>query len=288
MRRTLLCFLILLVGHSCSFREGEQVHPLRSCYFDSECFWDEYCSDFGWCTLMGGCRSDVECPLGHYCELDGTCVAQSLCAYDYDCPVGAYCAMDGSCRVSQRCLTPLDCPQGHECDPDQGVCYQPFGCQVHNDCTVGYSCGVKGAGVKNVCAFIAKCSVNTECPSGYYCAGSGFCYLNSTCSKDTECAPGTYCDYLGSQQCLPVKTCTVDTVDPCQDVPLEGIVCEKPQQDCVVGGEYVAGSYCTTDKKCKVPQYCDGNICRQGKCNSQNQCAPGLQCDVVYGVCVRP
>ena len=166
------------------------------------------------------------------------------------------------------------------------------GCQVHRDCEFGYSCGSD-----NVCSYVSTCANDTQCSVGHYCAATGFCYFNSDCTKDSDCAPGRYCDYVGSQKCVPVEYCNVDDPLSCidqllteqvSDGEVKGLSCVQPALDCIVGGANFDDAYCNADSVCAVPHYCDGFICRRGGCSSQHECAPGLECDGQYEVCVRP
>ncbi|HIN86879.1 MAG TPA: hypothetical protein EYN06_10385 [Myxococcales bacterium] len=275
----LLLFLPLFFSGCFIVEDSGDALPLRSCSYDTDCYWDEFCSDFGWCKLIDGCASNIDCPPGTYCEVDGNCLFELVCNFDYDCELGTYCGADGYCHTSVGCFTDYDCPGGYACNAIDGSCYQLIGCQYHSDCYEGYSCG--DSGFADVCVHLGSCSVHSDCKTGEYCAGGGYCYYDESCTMDAQCAGGTYCDHLLTQKCIEPVNCQVTAVDSCPDIIFDESKFCVDHIDCGAGPD----NFCTLDGMCVVRNYCDGATCRQGPCNSDLDCLPGLLCSNDTGQC---
>ncbi len=247
---------VLLLGGCLD--EGPREASRRSCHFDTDCYVDEFCSDFGWCRLLDGCRTDLDCRDGKRCGVDGSCIEARVCASDVDCVAGTFCDFtakggdgQGLCALIARCLSAQDCAAGQICAGD-GYCHSDSSCQVHRDCPTGLSCDESG-----VCFAVGVCEDNGDCEPKdglkFYCGGNGFCYRDTECVTDFECAPGSVCASDGRCDNAPLHYCS------------DGCPADDPDQN-----EF---------------WYCDGLICRPGVCTDHFDCAPGYICAFDTGSC---
>lgn len=172
------------------------------------------------------------------------------CASDDECAPDEHCEIDATpSPVEIGCSGAGECPCDDE--PPRGVCVpDPASCTSDDECGAGEHCELQSDVVTDDTRCLGPCADGEPCR----CGGTpqGVCVPDPTsCTSDSECAPGEICE--------------IDEVPP----PCE---CPAGAQDCVCGGQRVAG-VCVP-----LPQTdpCDGVTCGAGE-----------HCEVEPVECVR-
>ena len=241
----------------CSRQTGE----CEECWSDEHCEWWQICDDENRCVARKDYAECVEGEKKHgkRCR-DGIWVGIE-CKGPEDCLGHEYCD-DGMCRDKERgCEVPEDCPVGYWCNlssklPEFHKCVKQI-CRSHEDCPTGQGCDYAELGPRT------RGNMETHC----------FSWREYRCSDEDPCPEGWVCD-RGSHKCVealcgPGRACQDDRYI-CEDgicVPRRCETREDPR------------GYC-------IDQLGPYGICRMGTCTVMD-CSfypdPDLMCQETEG-----
>jgi|GEM_PF-861001 len=207
-----------------------------------------------------------------------------------------FVAMSG-CAGCTGCVDkPLPTPP-QECDPDeqtgcltdefcttQGVCQKYPQCEDDSDCpSPAYHC-VRPAQVCELReGFGIECGPEVFCDPGQFCS-LGLCRdIDSArqCARRSDCPQGQTCD-RNVFLCIPEGPCTLsDTFPELQCGPQEQ--CDTLSERCYLECQGEC-SVDTEEQDCGVGSRCNG-ACQCVQCLSNDDCGPGLECNVRAGRC---
>lgn len=200
--------------------------------------------------LLGLCAA---LPLG--CSDDGDDgsggsggVEVPTCESNLDCEPGLAC-VDSICDL---CGSDGHCLREERCDPASNRCVFRAGwgneCVEHEQCPLGRFCS---QGLCLATELVTPCGVNGQCPEGMRCnnrvGNPPLCEEDLGCAGNDDCGEGEICN-PGTLRCE--RGCTPENQD----------------------------EVCATLEIC-VDGRCVG-------CVKDDDCAPGLTCDVEAGICV--
>ena len=312
-------------GGSCGWEPNEEFLDCMA-QFDTpggdECAADFECKDGyvcvnGQCTWKEDepdwCDTDADCDPGYVCQCDIDPWTNGLVACFNVCvpEEGAECSSDADCPDGQVCGD-MGCPDC-ECPPDPAVpcaCGPCFGtcedappnndlvCHGDEQCPDSWICNLW-----DYCLPPPGCQPGMDCPAVCY----GLCEPpppdDYECQTDADCKDGQVCDQV---MC---SGCACGPNEPC-DCPAEPECwgwCADPgpePTDCWSDADCAEGELCQFDATGAAPVPCDINDPNCGgfvpwpgqcvpqppqedACISDDECAPGWQCNT-WDYCLSP
>ena len=249
-------------------------------------------------VLGGECNSNAECSIG-VCNNNVCVTEKELCennvfdkGYETDVDCGGVCLQyNKTCDVGKSCISTLDCNTNEQCISN--ICVLDVNVMCNNDKKDVYETD-KDCG--DLCEFYLdkSCEVGEKCNSNADCS-SGKCEGNVCVENDVKTIP-EYCkkDVFNNTYSLDDNT-TVFCGDECDYKCIEGVSCRN-SFDCENGLDCINNTCTKTEvkkEKC-IPvdeeKNCGGS-CEPcgiaGICNTDEDCAYGLECSQEDKVCVK-
>lgn len=169
------------------------------------------------------------------------------CETDSECEAGLHCSSEGACV---QCTSDGHCPRAQVCSAASLSCSFREGwgdeCKVMQDCGMGMVC-VQGLCLPDEPGYYQPCGQLGQCPEGLRCNRS-----TKICEEDIGC--------FVNSDCLEDEVCNPGT--------------GKCETACTQETEQVV---------CSIGQHCADGRCVE--CSRDDECGPGLTCNVMAGRC---
>jgi hypothetical protein len=263
---------------------------------------DEVCD--GEDNNCDGAVDEETCDDGLPCTVDscdGEAAACSNVPDDTVCDDGVVCTLDACDVEAGGCENVPDeaaCDDGDPCTADTcdltGGCStapaEGASCDDGDPCTTGDACtaGTCGGTPDDAC-----CAADSECDDGNPCTQDQCNAATHVCQNDPEPANGTACDdgdgctlddacQAGACQSGTPATCG-DSADPCS---VYGCVATATDSYACEPGPALAGTPCSDNNACTLPDVCDGNggclsgVAIEGCCTTGADCVDASSCTI--------
>jgi hypothetical protein len=184
----------------------------NACGVDDDCDYAEVCT-------MEGCKYGGDLGNAAYCNDDRDCDSMVLGQGDVVCPAKLTTPWPGSCacfggycaaEVGVACEGTSDCLDGQYCHKADGLCYRPYECTFHEDCSSGL-CTTEGCSDSDdahYCSDVSDCADSSYSCASYDCEClNGHCYstAGASCSLNSDCGNYGWCSAEDGGKCRTIE-----------------------------------------------------------------------------------